>query len=64
MAQFKVGDLVILKDGGQPMKVQRVGAAEQGLTTVHCTWFIAGAEQSADFRPGQLRLYARIARRR
>jgi uncharacterized protein YodC (DUF2158 family) len=57
MPQFQVGDLVILKDGGQPMKVHKVARDAAGHTTVQCTWFVAGTAHSADFRPGQLRAY-------
>jgi uncharacterized protein YodC (DUF2158 family) len=58
MAQFKVGDFVILRDGGQPMKVARVGTDPQGHLQVNCTWFAAGLSQAGEFRPGQLRAYA------
>lgn len=57
MLPFKVGDLVIQRDGDQPMKVQRIGAEKQGHTTVTCTWFVAGSQQEASFLPGQLRHY-------
>ncbi len=39
------------------MKVVRVGANAQGQTIVSCRWYVAGAQQEADFRPGQLRAY-------
>jgi uncharacterized protein YodC (DUF2158 family) len=58
MPQFKPGDLVILKDGDHPMKVQHIGAGAQGHTTVRCTWFVAGLAHQGDFRPGQLRAFA------
>jgi uncharacterized protein YodC (DUF2158 family) len=58
MSRFKPGDLVILKDGDQPMKVQHIGADANGHTTVHCTWYVAGMTHQSDFWPGQLRAFA------
>jgi uncharacterized protein YodC (DUF2158 family) len=60
-SRFKVGDLVVLKDGGPPMKVHRIGADNSGHTTVTCHWFVEGATNEAEFRPGQLRGYTPVS---
>ncbi len=54
---YKVGELVMQRGGDQPMKVQKIGADEQGIRMVTCTWFVDGAQLEALFLPGQLRYY-------
>lgn len=39
MAQFKIGDVVILKSGGPPMTVHGIGDYLQAKNGLLCVWF-------------------------
>lgn len=44
MAQFKVGDIVVLKSGGPKMTVTKATGILADKSEVQCSWF-AGAKQ-------------------
>jgi uncharacterized protein YodC (DUF2158 family) len=50
-AQFKIGDIVIDREGGMRMKV---AAIDKTAGTVRCTWMRGPAKHSRSFPPDAL----------
>jgi len=53
MADFKKGDVVMLKSGGPPMTVQSI-CSDGNLS---CTWFIKGEQKKNDFDPETVKIF-------
>lgn len=67
MAQFNVGDVVVLKSGSDPMTVKIVGNDNK----IYCLWYINGDFKGHEFPPDALKTYeaptppsARVSTRR
>ena len=53
MADFKVGDTVMLKSGGPVMTVFKVPDATRELSDYGCTWFSSTKRKKEDHFPGE-----------
>ncbi len=46
---MKVGDVVVLRSGGQAMTISRVAKAAFGKQPIACIWFVGGKKFGAVF---------------